>query len=133
MKATINLGYGATWQITSAEILPWACEGDEPTTLRYKAAKKDEASIVVWADITTTDAPTGGLTFSTVSQGYTRLKQPDGTVLGETTRGVLMNKSQRLRNSPTCFSGVVLPASGVYQLQISDGAEPSAVLDITVK
>ncbi len=133
VATTLSLGFGATWKITSAEIVPWACEVDQPPYLRYKSAKKDEASIVLWADITTIDAPSGGLTFSTLTQGYTRIKLPDGTVLGETTRGVLMNKSQRLRNSPTCFSGIVLPAAGVYQLQISDNTEPTASLDITVK
>ncbi|MEI2704819.1 MAG: Hsp70 family protein [Ilumatobacteraceae bacterium] len=133
ITGTATTNFGVAFTATSGEIVPWECSSASEN-IAFANHRKDEWSLLIHGNLVTGDVPAGGTTISDITKGFTRLKLPDGAVLAATaTVGDVFGSNQRFRDSIICFTGLVAPGDGAYQLQIQSGDQPPiGTIDFTI-
>ena len=133
VSGTASTGFGIAFSATSAEVIPWACDGGS-ANLSFQNNRNDEWSLLVHGNLATVDVPRGGTTITATANGFTRLKLPDGSTLNAaTTIDNVFGTNQRVRDGIMCFSGLLPPGDGAYQIQIQAGDQPPmGTLDLTI-
>lgn len=133
VAGTGTTGYGIVFTATNAEIVPWECSGGS-AHLAFANNRNDEWSLIVHGTLVTGDTPIGGTTITDVANGFTRLQLPDGTNLNASaTVDNVFGKNQRFRDAVMCFSGLLAPGDGNYQVQFQAGDQPpTGTIDVTI-
>ena len=134
VTGTLGTGYGGTVSISKGQVLPYACsDTSDGEHLQFVPARNDELSILLTGEFRSAESPRGGYTYTSSAGGYTQLLLPDGTILAFTsTITNVFDANQVIRDGPICFSGVLEPGTGSYQLQMNNGADPTGTLTFEV-
>lgn len=134
VTGTVTAGYGGTVTISKGQVLPWACSStSDGAHLQFVPAKKDALSILLTGEFRSTESPRGGYNYTPSAGGFTQLLLPDATILAATsTITDVMDPNEVIRDGPICFSGVLDPGTGSYELQMNNGAAPTGTLRFDV-
>ena len=117
--ATTNLGVAFTAR--SAQLVAWRCEGSS-ADIRFVRAPLDEYSLVISGDLTVGASQPGGTTITDASNGFTRLRFPDGTTVeAATTIDDVLEQGDTITDGRICFNGLTFPLAGQYEFELLSG------------